>query len=182
MAPGRLTDTQTVILSVSEESLRVGPIVRIGAIRRDSAHALGMTMNESGATVLARGCGTGRLIHALSAGFGFSPRVEVQGTILMKVMPGSDSVKQTSQPVLAADTSPEAQRLQVRIWRRMSPAEKAEVVGQVSSSVCELSLTGIRQRHPSASERECRLRYALLTLGRSLACKAYPEAESLSGH
>jgi hypothetical protein len=82
---------------------------------------------------------------------------------------------------LALDTSLEAQRMQVALWRGMSPLEKAQAVGRVSRKVRELSLEGIRQRNPSASERECRLRYALLTLGRSLACKAYPEADTIPG-
>jgi hypothetical protein len=79
----------------------------------------------------------------------------------------------------ACDTSPEAQRLQVALWRAMTPLEKAQTVGRVSRRVRELSLTGIRLRHPSASESECHLRYALLTLGRPLACLAYPEAETI---
>ena len=49
----------------------------------------------------------------------------------------------------------------------------------VRGATRELSFAGIRLRHPSASEDECRLHYALLTLGRSLACKAYPEAKAL---
>lgn len=91
-------------------------------------------------------------------------------------------MKHASAAVFGLDTSLEAQRPQVMLWRRMSPLEKAQAVGQVSRSVRELSLAGILQRNPSASERECRLRYALLTLGRELACEAYPEAENLSGH
>ena len=90
-----------------------------------------------------------------------------------------ETTNQASTALLAPDTSSEVQRMQVGIWRRMSPLEKAEAVGQVSRSVRELSLAGIRQRYPSASERECRLRYALLTLGRSLACSAYPEADAI---
>ncbi len=40
-------------------------------------------------------------------------------------------------------------------------------------------MAGIRQRHPQANERECFLRYAVLTLGKDLAVKAYPEAAVL---
>ena len=90
-------------------------------------------------------------------------------------------MKNTSRAILASDTAPEAERTQVALWRGMSPIEKARAVGQISRTVRDLSLAGIRQRHPSDSERECRLRYALLTLGRTLACKAYPEAGVLSG-
>ncbi|MDH3254312.1 MAG: hypothetical protein OEM62_04910 [Acidobacteriota bacterium] len=82
---------------------------------------------------------------------------------------------------LAVDTSVEAQEMQVALWRQMSSLAKAQAVGKISCRVRELSLAGIRRRHPTASERECRFRYALLTLGRSLALRAYPEAETVLG-
>jgi hypothetical protein len=73
------------------------------------------------------------------------------------------------------DTSPEAARLQVEIWRRMTPLEKARLVSGLSSAVTQLALAGIRRRHPGASERECRLRLAQLKLGPALYRSAYPE-------
>jgi len=82
---------------------------------------------------------------------------------------------------LAFDTSLENQRMQVELWRRMSPLEKARAVSGISRSVLELSLAGIRLRHPDASDRECMLRLAVLKLGRRLACQVYPEATGLSG-
>lgn len=91
------------------------------------------------------------------------------------------SVKRGSGGLLASDTSFDVQQKQVALWRDMTPLEKAQAAGRVSRRVRELSLAGIRQRHPSASERECRLRYALLTLGRALACRAYPEAHDIPG-
>jgi putative SOS response-associated peptidase YedK len=87
----------------------------------------------------------------------------------------NNSPGNTSRAVLASDTSPEAQRIQVALWRRMSPIEKAQTVGRISRNVRQLSLAGIRQRHPLASERECEMRFAILTLGRTLASKAYPD-------
>ena len=90
-------------------------------------------------------------------------------------------MKHRPNAVLASDTSPDIERMQIALWCRMSPMEKARAVGHVSRSVRELALAGIRHRHPDASEQECRLRYAVLTLGRTLACAAYPEASSLSG-
>ena len=81
--------------------------------------------------------------------------------------------------LLASDTASEVERIQVALWREMSSLEKARMVAEATASARELSFAGIRLRHPSASEDECRLHYALLTLGRSLACKAYPEAKAL---
>jgi len=83
--------------------------------------------------------------------------------------------------VLAADTTAEAERMQVQRWRRMTPLEKARAVTEISRAVQELSLAGLRIRHPGASERECLLRLAALKLGRDLACEIYPEAAALFG-
>lgn len=83
--------------------------------------------------------------------------------------------------LLASDTSPEAERAQVELWRRMSPLEKLRAVTEISQAVQQLSLAGIRLRHPEASDRECMLRLAVLKLGRQLACHVYPAAARLSG-
>jgi hypothetical protein len=93
---------------------------------------------------------------------------------------GKQSMKQAPGALLGADSSVEMERMQVELWRNMPALEKARAVGQVSRSVRELSMAGIRSRHPSASKKECSLRYAVLTLGRSLACQAYPEVGRLS--
>jgi len=77
------------------------------------------------------------------------------------------------------DTSPEAERVQIDLWRRMSPADKARAVSEISRMVQELSLAGIRQRHPGASDQECLLRLARLKLGAALASRVYPEAARL---
>ena len=86
-----------------------------------------------------------------------------------------------TKAVLSSDTSLEAERAQVEMWRKMSPLEKVRTVTEISRAVQELSLAGIRLRHPEASERECLLRLAIIKLGRQLACEVYPEAALLSG-
>ncbi len=77
------------------------------------------------------------------------------------------------------DSSSIADQLQVGLWRRMSDVEKAGAVSGLSRAVQELSLAGIRRRHPEASERECFLRLAELKLGRDLVFRAYPDARSI---
>ena len=67
------------------------------------------------------------------------------------------------------------------LWRKMSSIEKARTVSEISRAVEELSLAGIRLRHPEASERECMLRQSIIKLGRKLACEVYPEAAHFSG-
>ena len=80
---------------------------------------------------------------------------------------------------LSLDTSPEAERLQVDLWRGMSPLQKARTISAVTLSVQRLSLAGIHQRHPGASDRECMLRLAVLKLGPELARRVYPEVAAL---
>ena len=78
--------------------------------------------------------------------------------------------------VLSRDTSPEAEQMQVEIWRSMTPLEKARLVSSASRATQLLSLAGIRRRYPQASEEECMLRLARLKLGPELFARAYPEA------
>lgn len=74
-----------------------------------------------------------------------------------------------------------AERIQAERWRRMTAAEELRAVTEATLAVQELSLAGIRMRHPGASDRECMLRLAALKLGRNLACEVYPETEALLG-
>jgi hypothetical protein len=61
----------------------------------------------------------------------------------------------------------------------MSPLQKAEVVSQATRDTLTLALSGIRQRHPGASERECFLRLAELKLGPTLVRVVYPDASQI---
>lgn len=81
---------------------------------------------------------------------------------------------------LADDTAPDVERRQVEAWRAMSPAEKAALITSLSQAAYDLALAGVRHRYPDASPREHFLRLAILTLGRELAAKAYPEIDGLS--
>jgi len=51
-------------------------------------------------------------------------------------------------------------------WRTMSSAEKAELVGHASVALQELSLAGLEQRLPGASQRELELRALALRYGK----------------
>ena len=83
--------------------------------------------------------------------------------------------------VLSTDTSADVEAIQIDLWKRMSSVEKASAVSAVSIAAQELSLAGIRLRHPAASEAECLIRLAILKLGSDLARRVYPEADALSG-
>ena len=81
--------------------------------------------------------------------------------------------------VLAADSSPAAERVQVDLWRRMTVPDKVRTVTSLTRTAQELALAGIRMRYPGASEGECLLRLAVLKLGPRLAVRAYPDAARL---
>jgi hypothetical protein len=83
--------------------------------------------------------------------------------------------------ILSLDTSADVERLQIEAWRRMSPLEKAGIMSQATNDALTLALSGIRQRHPGASERECFLRLAALQLGPTLVRQVYPDAAQILG-
>ena len=83
---------------------------------------------------------------------------------------------------LSRDTSRQAEDMQVDLWRGMSPLSKVQAVSALTRSVLQLALAGIRQRIPGATDSECKIRLARLTLGPELAGRVYPESSNLSGY
>ena len=71
------------------------------------------------------------------------------------------------------DTSPEAERVlierirQTPLWRRLQLAD------QMSLTVRNLSIAGIKVRYPHATDQEVRRRFADIHLGPELAAKVY---------
>ena len=82
--------------------------------------------------------------------------------------------------VLTADTTVDVEQRQVDLWRRLSPAERLQMVSDTSRAVTMLALAGIRLRHPQASERECFLRLAAIRLGVAAVRRIYPDAVGLT--
>ena len=83
------------------------------------------------------------------------------------------------RPPLTADTSAEAEALQIERWRNMSVREKAILVSALSQAADAMANAGIRAAYPSASRREVFLRLATRRLGFDLALRAYPEIADL---
>jgi hypothetical protein len=81
--------------------------------------------------------------------------------------------------ILSADTTAEIEQRQIEAWRRLSPAERLRLVRDTTRAVTNLSLAGIRLRHPHASERECFLRLAAIRLGIQTTRRIYPDAAGL---
>jgi hypothetical protein len=71
------------------------------------------------------------------------------------------------------DTSPEAWRILVGLYRRMSPQQKLERTFELSDFVRSFCEAGIRSQYPHASEREVFLRLTQRTLGHDLFQKVY---------
>jgi hypothetical protein len=77
-----------------------------------------------------------------------------------------------------SDTSPEAERVQIEILRSMPSWRKFQLWNDLNMSVRQLTLTGLRERFPSASRQELQRRLATILLGPELAAKAYgPESD-----
>ena len=55
------------------------------------------------------------------------------------------------------DTSPEAERILIEGYRRMTPREKTQRVLEINRFGYQLALAGVRRRHPNADEREQKL-------------------------
>ena len=62
----------------------------------------------------------------------------------------------------SSDTSIVAERVQFDCYRAMSPQEKLEIILDMCEAGRALSLTGLRMRHPGASDMELELREACL--------------------
>ena len=71
------------------------------------------------------------------------------------------------------DTPPEIRKVMVEGYRRMSPAEKAKRMVQLTRGVQQMALMGLRDRHPDASPRELRLRLAALWIDPETMRKAF---------
>jgi hypothetical protein len=80
-------------------------------------------------------------------------------------------------PWIAADTSEEAARVQLAVFRRMRPEERLELAFQMTNELRGRLAEGVRQRHPEYSEDQVRLAVIRLTLGDDLFRTVYPDVE-----
>ncbi|OHB64911.1 MAG: hypothetical protein A2Y77_03930 [Planctomycetes bacterium RBG_13_62_9] len=72
-----------------------------------------------------------------------------------------------------SDTSPEARRVQCELYRRMSPARKFQLLFDMYEMGRQLAMTGLRMRHPQASEQEIWRLWARQHLGEELFEEVY---------
>jgi hypothetical protein len=72
-----------------------------------------------------------------------------------------------------ADTTPEAARVLVEIYRRMPPSKRLELALRMSDSLRSLVASGVRHRHPEYGEEQVTLAVTRLYLGEELFAKVY---------
>lgn len=72
-----------------------------------------------------------------------------------------------------SDTSPEAERVLVEGYRRMSPTQKLRRVASLNRALSTLAAARIRAQYGDVPEEEMRLRLAALRLGRETMVKAF---------
>lgn len=74
---------------------------------------------------------------------------------------------------LSPDTSPEAHRVLVRLWRETPSWRKLEIMCELNAAVKLLTREGLILRFPDASPEEIDRRLADLLLGPQLAARVY---------
>lgn len=88
-------------------------------------------------------------------------------------LPGYTGNTVSAYTTQSRDTAPDAERLQLAIWRRMSAEEKLRIVGELCDSVRYLAEMGLRERHPDASDDEIRMRLFSTWLDRRTMIQCY---------
>jgi hypothetical protein len=81
---------------------------------------------------------------------------------------------------ISPDTTPEAQRKQIELMRRLSPAQKLSLAFALTDTMRDLIRADLRHRFPDADETEMRRRFIARVLPREDVMRAYgfdPKAE-----
>lgn len=77
---------------------------------------------------------------------------------------------------LYSDTHPKMEALQIQLIRRMPMWKKFAMVASLNQTVKTLAISGIKQRHPTATAEQVHRMFVELTLGKELARKVYDNA------
>ena len=83
---------------------------------------------------------------------------------------------------LSRDTHPEAEKVLIEGYRRMTPAQKLQCLQEMVERAEGLQTAAIRRRHPDATDREVRLRLAVLWHGPELVRKAFGWDADVEGY
>lgn len=74
---------------------------------------------------------------------------------------------------MVSDTHPDMERLQLDLMRQAPPWRRAQMLGEMYASMKQLALSGLRSRHPDATQAELQRWLADLLLPADLAERAY---------
>ena len=77
------------------------------------------------------------------------------------------------------DTSSEAERVQIEVFRRMTPEQRLNTSIQLSQTSRKLLAAGIRKRHPDYTEQQIKFAVLRLLLPSELFLAVYPEAKKI---
>jgi hypothetical protein len=77
------------------------------------------------------------------------------------------------------DTSADAEKVQIEIFRRMSPEKRLQSAALLSENCRTLLAEGIRKRHPNYNEEQVRLAVIRCLLPESIFLQAYPGARDI---
>jgi hypothetical protein len=72
-----------------------------------------------------------------------------------------------------SDTSKATERTLCELARQAPAWRKVELIGEMYRTVCDLALSGLRERYPHAPANELRRRLADILLGAELASRVY---------
>jgi hypothetical protein len=81
---------------------------------------------------------------------------------------------------LSPDTTPEAQRKQIELMRKLSPEQKLSLAFSLTETMRQLVLADLHHRYPQADSEEIRRRFIARVLPREDVIRAYgfdPKAE-----
>ena len=84
--------------------------------------------------------------------------------------------RQTMRPL---DTSPDAEKIQIEIFRRMEPEKRLQSAALLSENCRTLLAEGIRRRHPNYDEGQVRLAVIRCLLPEDLFLRAYSGARDI---
>jgi hypothetical protein len=74
---------------------------------------------------------------------------------------------------MALDTHPDAERVQINLMRATPVWRKMDLLAQLNQAAKLFAISGLRRRHPGATDQEIRRRLADLILGEELAARVY---------
>ena len=85
-------------------------------------------------------------------------------------------VSHAPEPTPVSDTSDDAAEVRLGILRRMTLDQKAEQISELSETLRDTTIAGVRFRHPEYAHADARWATIRHLLGDDLFTAAYPDA------